>query len=153
MHSLMALAIMLLPFSAFLLVIGRRAMRTANKQERFQQNSYRMMPATVHGAVAPLNPMRLPDCPQSNSATEQFQSNRQRGIAASEMIHAPLTLEQFEVIADALEFTGQYIEEEITDTAEGSEKHALLVADLEEVTKTMEVVANKLDTLAGIGQA
>ena len=63
------------------------------------------------------------------------------------MGNAPLTLEQFEVIADALEFTGQYIEEEITDTAEGSEQHALLVADLEQVTATMEVVANAMDTL------
>lgn len=68
-------------------------------------------------------------------------------------MNVPLTLEQFEVIADALEFTGQYIEEKITDTAEGSEQHTLLVADLEEVTKTMEVVANKMDALAGTGQA
>lgn len=90
--------------------------------------------------------MRFSNCPQSNSEAGQFRS---RGIAEREVINASLTLEQFEVIADALEFTGQYIEGEITDTAEGSEQHALLVADLEEITKTMEVVAYKMDVLVG----
>jgi hypothetical protein len=153
MHSLMALAIMLLPFSAFLLVISGLKLRTANKQEQFPQNSNQMMSATAFDAAQPtIFPMRLPNCPESNSETGQFRSRQQGGIAASEMINVPLTLEQFEVIADALEFTGQYIEEELTDTAEGSEQHALLVADLEEVTKTMEVVANKMDTLVGAEQ-
>jgi len=153
MHSLMALAIMLLPFSAFLLVIGGRALRTADKPEQLLPDANRMKAATSFDAVQPtINPMRLPNCPQSNSATEQFRANQLAGIAVNEMINVPLTLGQFEVIADALEFTGQYIEEELTDTAEGSEQHALLVADLEEVTKTMEVVANKMDTLVGTEQ-
>jgi hypothetical protein len=153
MHSLMALAIMLLPFSAFLLVIGRRALRTANKQEPSLPNLNRMMSETALDAVQPkINPMRLPNCPQSNSESEHFRSNPHRGIAVSEMGNAPLTLEQFEVIADALEFTGQYIEAEITDTAEGSEQHALLIADLEQVTATMEVVANAMDTLVDTGK-
>ena len=73
MHSLMALAIMLLPFSAFLLVIGGRVLRTANKQEPSLPNSSRMMSATVFDAVQPtINPMRLPNCPQSNSETEHI---------------------------------------------------------------------------------
>jgi hypothetical protein len=149
MHSLMALAIMLLPFSAFLLVMGGRALRTANKQEPFLPNSNRKMSATVFDAgPATINPMSLPSCPQINSETEQFRSHLQWGIAVGEMGNVPLTLEQFEVIADALEFTGQYIEEKITDTAEGSEQHALLVADLEEITKTMEVVSHKMEALA-----
>ncbi len=151
MHSLMALAIMLLPFSAFLLVIGRRALRTANKQEPSLPNSNRMMSATAFDAVQPtINPMRLPNCPQSNSETEHFRSSPQRGIAVSEMGNVPMTLEQFEVIADALEFTGQFIEEEITDTAEGSKQHTLLIADLAQVTATMEVVAHKMDALVGV---
>ena len=146
MHSLMALAIMLLPFSAFLLVIGGRVLRTANKQEPFLPNSNRMMSVTAFDAVRPtINPMHLPNCLHSNSEIEQFRSNLHGGIAVSEMGNVPLTLEQFEVIADALEFTCQHIEEEITDTAEGSEQYALLVADLEEITKTMKVVVNAMD--------
>jgi len=68
------------------------------------------------------------------------------------MTNAPLTLEQFEVIADALEFTGQHIEKEITGTAEGSTEHVLLVEDLEHVTATLEVVVNAMDTLVGAGK-
>ena len=67
----------------------------------------------------------------------------------SETISVTLTLEQLEVIADALEFTGQCIEEEINDTAEDSEERRELVADLEEITVTMEVVANAMDILVG----
>jgi len=154
MYIMMSLAIMLLPFSAFLLVIGRRAVRTANKQELSLTNSNRMAKsASVFGAVQPtINPMPLPDYPQSISGTGQFRSNLQRGIAVSEMINAPLTLEQFEVIADALEFTGQYIEQKITDTTEGSAEHALLVEDLEQVTATMKVVVNVMDTPVGAGK-
>lgn len=70
----------------------------------------------------------------------------------SETINVPLTLEQLEVIADALEFTGECIEEEIKDTAEGSEERGELVADLEEITTTMEVVAGAMDTLVGAGE-
>ncbi len=67
----------------------------------------------------------------------------------SETINVALTLEQLEVIADALEFTGQCIEEEINDTAEDSEERSELVADLEEVATTLEVVASAMDTLVG----
>lgn len=70
----------------------------------------------------------------------------------SETINVPLTLEQLEVIADALEFTGQCIEEEIGDTAEGSEERQGLVSDLEEITATMEIVAGAMDTLVGDDQ-
>jgi len=152
MNSLMALAIMLLPFSAFLLVIGGRASRAANKQEASLPNSNRMMSATVFETAQPtINPMCLPNCPQNNSKAGHFRPNLQRGIAVSE-VNAPLTLEQFEVIADALEFTGQYIEKEITDTVAGTEQHALLVADLEEITTAMEGVARAMDALVGSGE-
>lgn len=67
----------------------------------------------------------------------------------SEKINVALTLEQLEVIADALEFTGQCIEEEINDTAEESEERQELVADLEEITTTLEVVAVAMDALVG----
>ena len=67
----------------------------------------------------------------------------------SETINVPLTLEQLEVIADALEFTGQCLEEEISDTAEDSEERRELVADLEEIAITLEVVAGAMDTLVG----
>ena len=67
----------------------------------------------------------------------------------SETINVPLTLEQLEVIADALEFTGQCIEEEIEDTAEGSEERQALVTDLEEVADTLEVVAGAMEALVG----
>ncbi|MDX9993953.1 MAG: hypothetical protein RBS28_01430 [Rhodocyclaceae bacterium] len=65
----------------------------------------------------------------------------------NEMINVPLTLEQLEVIADALEFTGQCIEEEIEQTAEGSEDRQAFVTDLEEITTTMEVIAEAMNTL------
>ncbi len=68
-------------------------------------------------------------------------------------INVPLTLEQLEVIADALEFTGQCIEEEIEDTAEGSEERQSLVTDLEEVADTLEVVAGAMEALVGKGDA
>ncbi len=71
----------------------------------------------------------------------------------SETINVALTLEQLEVIADALEFTGECIEEEINDTAEDSEERRELVADLEEITTTMEVVASAMDTLVGAEEA
>ncbi len=65
----------------------------------------------------------------------------------SETIDVALTLEQLEVIADALEFTGQCIEDEINDTAEDAEERGELVADLEEVATTLEVVASAMDSL------
>jgi hypothetical protein len=71
----------------------------------------------------------------------------------SETINVPLTLEQLEVIADALEFTGQCIEEEIDDTAEGSEERVQLVEDLEEITTTLEAVANAMDALVGAAES
>jgi hypothetical protein len=67
----------------------------------------------------------------------------------SETINVPLTLEQLEVIADALEWTGECIEVEIDETAEGSEERHELVADLEEVAATLEVVAGAMDALVG----
>ena len=70
----------------------------------------------------------------------------------SETIDVRLTLEQLEVIADALEFTGQCIEEEIGDTAEGSEERQALVTDLEEVADTLEVVAEAMDALVNAGE-
>jgi hypothetical protein len=71
----------------------------------------------------------------------------------SETINVSLTLEQLEVIADALEFTGECIEEEINDTAEDSEEHRELIADLEEIATTLEVVAGAMDTLVGTEKA
>lgn len=71
----------------------------------------------------------------------------------SETINVPLTLEQLEVIADALEFTGQCIEEEIDDTSEGEEERRELVADLEEVAATLEVVASAMEALVGNDEA
>lgn len=65
----------------------------------------------------------------------------------SETINVPLTLEQLEVIADALEFTGQCVEEEIEETAEGSEDRQALVTDLEEITTTLEVIAEAMNAL------
>lgn len=70
----------------------------------------------------------------------------------SESINVSMTLEQLEVIADALEFTGECIEEEINDTAEDSGERGQLVEDLEAITATMEVVANAMETLVGSGE-
>jgi hypothetical protein len=84
-----------------------------------------------------------------NESNWPCRKNQQRNIAMSETINVALTLEQLEVIADALEFTGQCIEEEINDTAEDSEERRELVADLEEVATTLEVVASAMDTLVG----
>jgi len=69
----------------------------------------------------------------------------------SKTVNLSLTLEQLEVIADALEFTGQCIEEEIDDMAEGSTEHRELVADLEEVAATLEIVAGAMEILVGEG--
>ncbi len=71
----------------------------------------------------------------------------------SQTINVALTLEQLEVIADALEFTGECIEEEINDTAEDSEERRELVTDLEEVATTLEVVAVAMGTLVGTEEA
>ena len=71
----------------------------------------------------------------------------------SETINVSLTLEQLEVIADALEFTGQCIEEEIGDTSEGSEERARLVEDLEEISTTLEAVANAMDLLVDAAES
>lgn len=71
----------------------------------------------------------------------------------SEAINVPLTLEQLEVIADALEFTGQCIEEEIDDTAEDSRERQELVTDLEEVASTLELIANAMDTFIDTEEA
>lgn len=70
----------------------------------------------------------------------------------SDKINVALSLEQMEVIADALEFTGQCIEEEIEDTAEGSDERQALVTDLEEVADTLEVIAEAMDALVGPGE-
>jgi hypothetical protein len=67
-------------------------------------------------------------------------------------INVALTLEQLEVIADALEFTGECIEEEINDTAEDSEERRELVADLEEIATTLEVVAGAMENLVETGE-
>ena len=64
-------------------------------------------------------------------------------------INVSMTLEQLEVIADALEFTGQCIEEEINDTNEDSDERRDLVNDLAEITATMEVVANAMEACVG----
>lgn len=71
----------------------------------------------------------------------------------SKTIDVSLTLEQLEVIADALEFTGECIEDEIGETAEDSEERRELVTDLEEVAMTLEAIASAMDALVGDGAA
>ncbi len=53
------------------------------------------------------------------------------------------------MIADALEWTGECVEEEISDTEDDSEERRELVADLEEIATTLEVIAGAMDTLVG----
>lgn len=65
----------------------------------------------------------------------------------SETINFALTLDQLEVIADALEFTGRSIEEQITDTTESPEDRQKLLADFAEITVILNIVANAMDTL------
>ena len=64
-------------------------------------------------------------------------------------IKVPLTLEHLETIADALEYTGSVIEEEIKEYEPGTEEHEGLSADLEDVTKTMEIIADAMEELVG----
>lgn len=71
----------------------------------------------------------------------------------SETINVTLTMEQLEVIADALEWTGECIEEEINDAPAGSEEHRELVADLEELTATLEVIAGAMEALVDNDEA
>lgn len=147
MNILLSLAIMLLPFSAFLLVIGRRALRTANDEKLSLMNSSRIpASSSVFDGVQPtLNPIRPTNFQQGNSEAVQFRSDMQTGIAGSETIHVALTLDQLEVIADALEITGECIEEELVDTTEGSEVHGLLIEDRRNITATMNIVSGALE--------
>jgi hypothetical protein len=64
-------------------------------------------------------------------------------------IAVQLTLDQLETIADALEFTGGVIEEELKDFEPGSEEHEGLSADLEDLTDVMDVIADAMDELVG----
>jgi len=64
-------------------------------------------------------------------------------------IKVQLTLEQLETIADALEFTGKVIEEELEDFAAGSEEHDGLSADLKDLSDAMEVIADAMEELVG----
>jgi hypothetical protein len=67
----------------------------------------------------------------------------------NDTINVALTLEQLEVIADALEWTGECIEEEINETADESDERRELIADLEEVATTLELIASAMESLAG----
>ena len=64
-------------------------------------------------------------------------------------VSVPLTLEHLETIADALEYTGRVIEEELKEYAAGTEEYEGLSADLGDVTKTMEVIADAMEELVG----
>lgn len=149
MHSLLSLAIMLLPFTAFFLVLGGRMLRTANQPKSFQAKSaWKASPSATDAAPSSTNPARLAGAPRSGAEAGQADVAPNSGGDVDKSVNVPLTLDDFEVIADALEFTGQYIEKEITDATAGTEEHALLLADLEEVNKTMEVVTNTMEMLA-----
>jgi hypothetical protein len=64
-------------------------------------------------------------------------------------INVALTLDQLETIADALEFTGKVIQEELNDFEPGTEEHDGLSADLEDLTNSMGVIASAMDELVG----
>jgi|WetSurMetagenome_2_1015567.scaffolds.fasta_scaffold164691_3 hypothetical protein len=151
MHIITSLAIMLLPFGAFLLVIGGRTLRSANKHTLSMANSNGMsLPVAdfeeVHTATTA---MRHSANPQGYHATAQFQATPQERLAIGDTFNVTLTQDQLEVIADALEFTGEYIEHELKDTAGNPEERRELVADLVEVNAALEVVASVMDTTAG----
>jgi hypothetical protein len=147
MNILLSLLVILLPFSAFLLFFGRQAFRPANNETLALANSNQIpMSSSAFDVVQPtLNPIRPPIDQQGNSETVQFRAKLQAGIEAGETINVALTLDQLEVIADALEITGEYIEEELVDTTEGSEVHGLLIEDRRNVTATMNVVSGALE--------
>lgn len=145
MNILLSLLVILLPFSAFLLFFGRQAFRPANNEALANSNRIPMSSSAFEVVQPTLNPIRPPNDQQGNSETLQFRAKLQAGIAAGEMINVALTLDQLEVIADALEITGEYIEEELVDTTEGSEVHGLLIEDRRNVTATMNVVSGALE--------
>lgn len=64
-------------------------------------------------------------------------------------IDVALTLTQLEVIADALEFTGQCCEEELKEHAEGSEEHRELSEDLNEITEVLGKIADAMEEITG----
>jgi hypothetical protein len=64
-------------------------------------------------------------------------------------ITVQLTLDQLETIADALEFTGGVVEDELKDFDAGSAEHEGLTADLEDLTGALEVIADAMDELVG----
>jgi hypothetical protein len=150
MNILLSLAIMLLPFSAFLLVIGHRALRNANKDGLPLMDSNRM--ATPSGgfevAQPSLDPIHMPPYSPSNFAVAQLLAGTQTSIAdigEGDTINLTLTQDQLEVIADALELTGECIEKNLIDTTDGSEVHGLLIEDRRNISATMNVVSGALE--------
>lgn len=147
MNILLSLAIMLLPFSAFLLVIGHRALRNANKDGLPLMNSNRMATPSAGFEVAQpsLDPIHLPPYSPRNFAVAQLLAGTQTSIAESDTINLTLTQDQLEVIADALELTGECIEKNLIDTTDGSEVHGLLIEDRRNISATMNVVSGALE--------
>jgi malonyl CoA-acyl carrier protein transacylase len=64
-------------------------------------------------------------------------------------VNVQLTLEQLETIADALQFTGEVVEEDIKESEVGTEEHEGLTADLQDLTNAMEVIADAMEELVG----
>lgn len=64
-------------------------------------------------------------------------------------ISVSLTLDQLETIADALEFTGEYCEQELKEHTEGTEAYEGLIADLEDITDALETVGDAMEKIAG----
>ncbi|HEY3431664.1 MAG TPA: hypothetical protein VGK09_03870 [Rhodocyclaceae bacterium] len=64
-------------------------------------------------------------------------------------VKVELTLAQLETIADALEYTGQVVEEELDKFEAGSEDHDGLSADLDDLSDALKVVADAMEELVG----
>jgi len=64
-------------------------------------------------------------------------------------VKVELTLAQLETIADALEYTGQVVEEELDKFEVSSEDHEGLSADLDDLSDALKVVADAMEELVG----
>lgn len=117
MNVIISLAVMLLPFSVVLFILSRRMDKDGDNAEV----------AIPFAEVQQTKPPILDVPPVSDNA-----------------VSVTITREQLEVIADALEFTGEYIETELKGTEHSTEESNDLDSDLKLLNNTLGVVSGAL---------
>jgi hypothetical protein len=119
MNVIISLAVMLLPFSVVIFLLYRR----------MDQNGDNAEAAFPFAEVPQTKPPILDVSPVSDNA-----------------VSVTITREQLEVIADALEFTGEYIKTELKGTEHSTEESNDLDSDLKLLNNTLGVVSGALES-------